>query len=78
MIKSLSAPATILLLTIGVMGVPTRANASEQAPPPAEKSNIARAQNTDCSQQVWPHISASCLRNADSKIEVRLVTATRR
>jgi hypothetical protein len=77
MIKSLSAPVTILLLTIGVMGVQTTASASEPAPP-AEKSNIERVQNTDCSQQVWPHISSSCLRNADSKIEVRLVTATRR
>jgi hypothetical protein len=78
MIKSLSVPATILLLTIGVMGVQTRANASEPAPPPAEKSNTERSQNNDCSQQVWPNIASSCLRNADSKIEVRLVTATRR
>jgi hypothetical protein len=78
MIKSLSVPATILLLTIGVIGVQTRADASEPAAPPAEKSSSERAQNTDCSQQVWPNIAASCLRNADSKIEVRLVTATRR
>jgi hypothetical protein len=78
MIKSLSVPATILLLTIGIMDVQTRANASEPVPPPAEKSNIDRVQNSDCSQQVWPNISASCLRNADSKIEVRIITATRR
>jgi hypothetical protein len=78
MVKSLSVPATILVLTIGVMGVQRSASASEPAPPPAEKSNIERAQNSDCSQQVWPHITASCLRNADSKIEVRIVTATRR
>jgi hypothetical protein len=77
MIKSLLAPATILLLTFGIVGLQTRASANEPAPP-AERSNIERAQNTDCSQQVWPHISSSCLRNADSKIEVRLVTATRR
>ena len=77
MIKSLSATATMLFLIIGVMGVATRASASEPAPP-AEKSNFERAQNSDCSQQVWPHISASCLRNADSKVEVRIVTATRR
>jgi hypothetical protein len=78
MIKSLSVPATILLLTVGIMGVATTASASEPTPPPTEKSNIERAQNSDCAQQVWPNIASSCLRNADSKIEVRLVTATRR
>jgi hypothetical protein len=32
----------------------------------------------DCSKQVWPHFSPSCLRNADRAVSVRLVTATRR
>jgi hypothetical protein len=54
----------------------TSANASEPTPPAPEKSS--ERPQADCSQQVWPHISAACLRNGDSKIEVRLVTATRR
>ena len=32
----------------------------------------------DCSKQVWPHFSPSCLRNADRAINVRLVTVNRR
>jgi hypothetical protein len=76
MIKALSVSATILLLAMGAVGVQT-GNASEQQQP-QEKADNERGQNSDCSQQVWPHISPACLRNADSKIEVRLVTVTRR
>jgi hypothetical protein len=32
----------------------------------------------DCSKQVWPNFSPSCLRNADRTINVRLVTVNRR
>ena len=77
MIKALSVSATILLLAMGAVGVQT-GNASEQQQQPQEKADNERGQNSDCSQQVWPHISPACLRNADSKIEVRLVTVTRR
>ena len=32
----------------------------------------------DCTKQVWPHFSPSCLRNADAKTSVRLISADRR
>jgi hypothetical protein len=74
MIKSIAIPALLVLMATGLMQ--TSANASEPTPPAPEKSS--ERPQADCSQQVWPHISAACLRNGDSKIEVRLVTATRR
>jgi len=77
MIKSLSVSAAILV-AIAITGVQTLATASEQAPSPPAKSDVERAPAGDCSQQVWPHISAACLRNAESKIEVRLVASARR
>jgi len=32
----------------------------------------------DCSKQVWPQFSPSCLRNADQAVVVRLITVSRR
>jgi len=32
----------------------------------------------DCSKQVWPNFSPSCLRNTDRAVNVRLVTVDRR
>jgi hypothetical protein len=42
---------------------------------PAAKADSA---TEDCSKQVWPNFSPSCLRNADRAINVRLVTTNRR
>ena len=32
----------------------------------------------NCSKQVWPNFSPSCLRNTDRAVNVRLVTVNRR
>jgi len=37
-----------------------------------------RAEATDCSKQVWPNFSPTCLRNADQATTVRIITADRR
>jgi hypothetical protein len=37
-----------------------------------------RAEAVDCSKQVWPNFSPTCLRNADRGTTVRVVTADRR
>ena len=59
--------ATTALLT-------TIAFAEEGTTQPTQSANPIE----DCSKQVWPHFSPSCLRNADKAVSVRLVTATRR
>jgi len=59
--------ATAALLT-------TIAFAEEGTIQPTQSAN----QIADCSKQVWPHFSPSCLRNADRAVSVRLVTTTRR
>jgi hypothetical protein len=38
----------------------------------------AESATEDCSKQVWPNFSPSCLRNADRATNVRLVTVNRR
>lgn len=78
MASSLSVSAIILFLGIGLAGLATAANTAEPAPSPVGKPDAVRVQTSDCAQQVWPHLSAECLRNADSKVDVRLVTITRR
>jgi len=45
---------------------------AEEASPQTTKESTATA---DCSKQVWPNFSPSCLRNADQTINVRLVSA---
>jgi len=52
----------------------TAARADEATTQPDKVENA----NEDCSKQVWPHFSPSCLRNTDRAINVRLVTANRR
>ena len=49
--------------------------AAEEMAAPSSKVETA---TVDCSRQVWPNFSAACLRNADQKIDVRLVTVDRR
>ena len=37
-----------------------------------------RAEALDCSKQVWPNFSPTCLRNVDQATTVRIVTADQR
>jgi hypothetical protein len=37
-----------------------------------------RMEAIDCSKQVWPHFSPTCLRNVDQPAPVRIITADRR
>jgi hypothetical protein len=83
MIKALSAVAVGAFVAAGiavVLGFAPKVEASVPAP-------LARGDRLDihqvasnCSQQTWPNIEASCLREAGSKMLVggaRLVTADR-
>jgi hypothetical protein len=81
MIKSLTAFAVFALLGTAVVALP---GAPVEA---GETVALAKADRleivpvaTSCSQQVWPHLSAGCLRgsaSASSFQEARLVTARR-
>ena len=62
----LSALAIILLVATG-------AQAQEAATP--SSTNTAAE---DCSKQVWPNFTPSCLRNSDKATNVRLVSTERR
>lgn len=62
----LSAIAVSFLLTTAV-------SAEEAATQPK-----ADSVTEDCSKQVWPNFSPSCLRNTDRAVNVRLVTVDRR
>ena len=53
----------------------TTAASAEEATPTTVKADNA---TEDCSKQVWPNFSPSCLRNGDRAINVRLVTVNRR
>jgi hypothetical protein len=37
-----------------------------------------RAEAIDCSKQVWPNFSSTCLRNVSQSAPVRIITADRR
>ena len=63
----LSAIAVSFLLT-------TAAAAEEVATQPVKADSATE----DCSKQVWPNFSQSCLRGADRALTVRLVTVNRR
>ncbi len=82
MIKSLTAFSVFALLGAAVVALPgvAQVEASETAAlAKADRLDVAPAAQ-NCSQQVWPHFTASCLRGADSKssfLAVRLVTAGR-
>ena len=62
---------TILLTMLGIE-IGTAAEEAAASPSKAETATV------DCSRQVWPHFSPACLRNADQKIDVRLITVERR
>jgi hypothetical protein len=63
----LSAIAVSFLLTTAV-------SAREVTTQPVKADSATE----DCSKQVWPNFSPSCLRNVDRAINVRLVTVNRR
>ena len=65
-----------LLTFVGVAVFLTTTVAAEEAKSPFTKAAATSAE--DCSTQVWPHFSPSCLRNVDKAVAVRLVTADRR
>lgn len=83
MIKSLTALAIFALLGASVVALPgfaPQVEASEAvALAKADRLDI-RSVGPNCSQQVWPNVHASCLRNRGSGAtfrEARLVTARR-
>ena len=64
-----------VLSAIAVSFLLTTAVSAEEATPQTVKADSA---TEDCSKQVWPNFSPSCLRNGDRAINVRLVTVNRR
>ena len=73
----LSTTAIVLLFSIIGVQTVTPVAAGEQSQitstPPIAKESVS----VDCSKEVWPNLSPSCLRNAQA-IEVRVVTVNRR
>jgi len=83
MIKALSAIAIAAFVAAALTMLPGFAPQVEASVPQAlakgDRLDI-RAVGSDCPQQAWPNIKASCLRAAGSKTmirEARLVTADR-
>ena len=64
--QNLSAVAVLLLLA-------TAARAENKTTP-----SETNTPTEDCSKQVWPHFTPSCLRNAGQAMNVRLVSTERR
>jgi hypothetical protein len=64
-----------LLSAIAIFSLLITAVSAEEAATQPVKADSA---TEDCSKQVWPNFSPSCLRNADRAINVRLVTTNRR
>ena len=65
--RNLLAVAVLLFLATG-------ARADYQITP----SDKANTPTEDCSKQVWPHFTPSCLRNAGQATNVRRVSTERR
>jgi hypothetical protein len=65
--RNLSAVAVLLLLATG-------ARAEHETIP----SDKAHTSTEDCSKQVWPNFTPSCLRNAGRATNVRLISTERR
>ena len=63
------------ILSIAVSFLLTTAVSAEEVTTQPVKADSAAE---DCSKQVWPNFSPSCLRNVDRAINVRLVTVNRR
>ena len=68
-----STTAVLILLTTTAL--------AEEAPvllPKVQEAADAAKEAEDCSKQVWPHFTPSCLRNAAQTTNVRLVSTERR
>lgn len=65
--RNLSAVAVLLLLATGAR--------AEHETTPSDKANTP---TEDCSKQVWPNFTPSCLRNAGQATSIRLVSTERR
>jgi hypothetical protein len=52
--------------------------AADERLPRADEKSAQVQEAEDCSKQVWPHFSPSCLRTQDKGITVRLITSDRR
>ncbi|MEO8318631.1 MAG: hypothetical protein ABI561_09955 [Bradyrhizobium sp.] len=63
----------VIALTLATSASASEQGSSAVAAPPGKAE-----QTVDCSKETWPNFSPSCLRNENSAVEVRLVTATRR
>lgn len=83
MIKSLTAFAIFALLGASVIALPgfaPRVEAGETAPMAKGDRLDIRPVASNCAQQNWPNLDASCLRHSESGLvvrEVRLVTTRR-
>jgi hypothetical protein len=83
MVKSLSALVVLMLLgasAIALPGFASKVQADEVAALAKGDRLEVRAAFPNCSTQVWPDFSTSCLRNTSSGakiLEARLVTARR-
>lgn len=75
--RYLSAVAIAVLLSTIYVQVVTPAAAGEQAVITTAAPATKDAGTIDCSTEVWPNFSPSCLRNAQA-IEVRMVRINRR
>jgi hypothetical protein len=75
--KTVSAIAGTLLFSIVGIPLATPAAAGEQVAAPIAASSVKESVTVDCSKEVWPDFSPSCLRNANATV-VRLVTVNRR
>ena len=81
MIRSSAALPVALLLGTVIVALPVFASAAkaEDATALAKSDRLpVHAVATDCAQQVWPHIEASCLRSSEAGgriSEARLIVA---
>jgi hypothetical protein len=71
--KTLSALPLLLIIAFAGSATPARAGETVATSATAVKEDAA----TDCSKQVWPHFTPTCLRN-DQATVVRIVTVNRR
>ena len=71
--KTLSVLPLLLIVAFAGSATPARANETVATSATAVKEDAA----TDCSKQVWPHFTPTCLRN-DQATVVRIVTVNRR
>ena len=77
MMKMLSTIAIFVAVASSSIQLATSATAADAAASAPASATSKDEGSVDCSKEVWPHFSPSCLRN-DHATEVRLITARRR